>query len=131
MQNRRRPCWASSSWTSRTCVVEMPFIDPGEQVLSYATQKPNGELSEVTWAAPDLYGRLTLAGRQPDGRWTDVDPGLGVTRLNGRLYLEGGGQVPKDAARSIRSGTPPRHRLIPHGTNREYSRWTLDGNRTW
>src|SRR5205809_7455960 len=44
-------------------VVEMPFIDPGELVLSYATQKPNVELSELTWSVPELNGRLTLDGQ--------------------------------------------------------------------
>jgi len=39
--------------------------------------------------------------------------------------------VAEDAARAVRSGTEPHHRLVPQGAHSEYQRWTVVGNRSW
>src|SRR5207253_7910422 len=45
----------------------------------------------------------------------EVDPGFGITWLNGRLYLYVLTLVAEDAARAVRSGIEPHHRLVPQG----------------
>jgi hypothetical protein len=112
-------------------VVEIPLLDPPSQLLSYVCESPDGEVHADILIPPDLYGRLVLVGRRPDAVRVELDPGFGVARLKGRLYVEMLAPVTEDAARSVRLGTNPHYRLIPHGTYHEFSRWEMDCKRTW
>jgi hypothetical protein len=112
-------------------VVEMPLLDPRDQLLGYVRESPDGEVHADILIPPDLYGRLVLIGRRPDAVRVELDPGFGVGRLKGRLYVEMLAPVTEDAAKSVRLGTNPHYRLIPHGTYHEFSRWESAGKRTW
>jgi hypothetical protein len=61
----------------------------------------------------------------------EVDPGPGVTWLDGRLYVNIKVLVAEDVVNSIRTGQPPVSCLVPHGTQHEFMRWQFESLRTY